>query len=145
MKNWVINEIDPDNDGDGLEDGIEIAGTAFVPRTGTDPNRADSDGDGASDAAEAAAGSNPGNKTEYLHFTRAAESGDGSSLAWQARSGKSYRIYAKTAWDGIPDGNLVATVPITGGSPPWFVTTGHVFDAEATNVDHRVYYVEVGP
>jgi hypothetical protein len=41
-----------DTDGDGLDDGDEVA-------IGTDPNNADTDGDGVSDGDEVAAGKNP--------------------------------------------------------------------------------------
>ncbi|WP_160134359.1 helix-turn-helix transcriptional regulator [Halococcus salsus] len=42
----------PDSDGDGIRDGVEI-------QRGTDPTRADSDGDGLSDSAELTLGTNP--------------------------------------------------------------------------------------
>lgn len=141
----VVDEIDPDNDGDGLGDGEEVTGSAFSPSTPTDLNRADSDGDGVTDGAESAAGSNPDNPTEYLHFTEVAGETAGPSLSWQARAGKRYRVYQKTPWDGVTDGTLVATVSAAGGSPPWFTTTGHVFDVEAGDASHRIYYIEVEP
>ena len=50
---------DPDTDGDGLEDGEEVA------TTGTDPALFDTDGDGLSDGLEIATGSNPLDPASY--------------------------------------------------------------------------------
>jgi hypothetical protein len=95
------------------------------------------------EGAEAAAGTNPDDDAVVLRFTGVAKSQDGPALSWQVRDGRCYRVYAKTSWDGIPYGTLVATVPATGGDPPWYTTTGRV--ADATGVGHRVHYLEVGP
>jgi len=53
--------LDPDDDGDGLDDAVETSTGVFVSAsdTGTDPNDPDSDGDGVSDGDEVARGTDP--------------------------------------------------------------------------------------
>lgn len=53
--------LDPDDDGDGLDDVVETGTGVFVSAsdTGTDPLNPDTDGDGVGDAEEVAAGSDP--------------------------------------------------------------------------------------
>lgn len=53
--------LDPDDDGDGLDDSVETNTGAFVSAgdTGTDPLLADSDGDGVPDGIETGGGSDP--------------------------------------------------------------------------------------
>lgn len=53
--------LDPDDDGDGLEDVHETATGLFVSatNTGSSPTNADSDGDGFDDGIEVASGSDP--------------------------------------------------------------------------------------
>ena len=53
--------LDPDDDGDGLDDGVETGTGVFLsPQdTGTDPLNPDTDGDGVPDGVEVEAGSDP--------------------------------------------------------------------------------------
>lgn len=53
--------LDPDDDGDGLDDAVETGTGVFVSAldTGTDPNDPDTDGDGFSDGDEVARGTDP--------------------------------------------------------------------------------------
>lgn len=62
--------LDPDDDGDGLDDAVETGTGVFVSllETGTDPLNPDSDGDGVPDGDEVEAGSDP-NDPESLPVT----------------------------------------------------------------------------
>jgi hypothetical protein len=53
--------LDPDDDGDGLDDAVETGTGVYVSAgdTGTDPNLADTDGDGIDDGDEVANGFDP--------------------------------------------------------------------------------------
>jgi hypothetical protein len=53
--------LDPDDDGDGLPDGVETGTGVFVSPTdtGTDPLEPDTDGDGFEDGTEVVAGTDP--------------------------------------------------------------------------------------
>ncbi|MEQ8273996.1 MAG: DUF4215 domain-containing protein [Deltaproteobacteria bacterium] len=78
--------LDPDTDGDGIDDGAEVAGgdpNAFDPGLDTNPADADTDDDGIADGAEAGFGTDPANPDS-----------DG---------------------DGILDGVEVSATPVSGG------------------------------
>ena len=90
-------ELDPDNDADGLEDEVELAGSGFDPQTVTDHNEADSDGDGAGDGDEAVAGTNPQDENAYLHFKAYVPLDEnGHRATWEGRAGRTYRVMAGT-------------------------------------------------
>jgi len=138
--NGVPVEADPDNDGDGLEDGSEVDGTAFDGYAVTDPNRADTDGDGMSDDAEARGMYDP---TDPGHLLRiiAFDTGNGTnSLTWIGRAGLN-RVYAgEELLSGAPT-QLLHEAAFGGGTPPWYKTTNsHSWAAGAS--PNRVYQVE---
>ncbi len=139
----LANEADPDNDNDGLGDEEELAGSAFIPATVTDLNNRDSDGDGASDGDEAGAGTNPQDNTMYLHITSIAkEAAGGVTVAWQAKAGKRYAVYALDSADAPRPGTKIGTdVTATGGTGPWYAT--HAEKVDAMELAKRFYYVKV--
>lgn len=136
------DELEQDNDNDGLTDLSEIQGTAFNPNTVTLVNLADSDGDGVPDGAEAIAGTNPDNIDAALEIIRIAQAGANRDVRWVARGGKTYVVYART---NLLSGSFtpIATNTAVGGVAPWFVTTNSIFDASSTNVEF--YAIEVLP
>lgn len=140
----VPDEIDPDNDQDGLEDEEELSGTAFNGLAVTDPNRSDTDGDGVGDAGEADAGTDPLDPDRYLRFTRI-ETPDGNlRLAWEARDGRRYRIYNLAAWPALHPRTLLASLEVAGGTPPWYVVTARTNLTGAATLDGpRMLFLEV--
>ena len=134
----VPDELDQDNDNDGLADAAEIAGAGFNPATATLVNLADTDGDGQLDGWEAVAGTDPTNANAVLEITSITNIGGSYSVAWVARSNKTYRLLRSD--DGrLPPTNLVATVtPTAFASAPWFVLTN--LTADAGSPSGRVFY-----
>lgn len=140
------DEIDPDNDEDGLWDLDEVAGTGFSPITATDLNEPDSDGDGATDGAEAGAQTDPLDATAYLHFTRIERDASGDvALDWMARENWLYQVYRIELATGLP-GTYLADVraPAVGGAGPWAVLTAGYTNA-GTDVRQTYYLKVVGP
>ena len=81
--------LDPDTDGDGIDDGAEVAGgdpNAFDPGIDTNPADADTDDDGIADGAEAGFGTDPSNPDSDM--------------------------------DGILDGVEVSAAPVPAGTNP---------------------------
>jgi len=117
----LSDEVDADNDNDGLADLDELLGTRFPVTTPTDVNSADSDGDGAGDAAEAAMASNPRDAQSLLRLTRVRlEPGGSVALAWQSQNGVTYAV----DWGASPRASaltnaLPGTVTASGGTGPW--------------------------
>jgi hypothetical protein len=142
----IADELDPDNDDDGLADIDELAGSAFDPATVTDLNLSDTDGDGMSDLVEASSGTDPLDASVLLHFTSVESSGDDLVLGWQARSNWTYRIRASDSI--IDDGDftniVVSSVLVTNSaSPPWYVTTNFYRQVGASaNHAKRFYIIE---
>lgn len=140
----TANELDPDNDNDGLSDRTELAGSAFDPATRTDVNNADSDGDEARDGAEAAAGTDPGSAASRLAITAAQRSGTGLQIDWAARSNRTYRVrYDGDLADGRPFTGVVATVTARAPAPPpWYAMTARVTATNPPSVRVKSYRVE---
>ncbi|MDD2456562.1 MAG: hypothetical protein PHG96_02220 [Kiritimatiellae bacterium] len=117
----LYDEIDADNDNDGLADIDELAGTCFPVTTPTEVNVADSDGDGADDGDEAVMNSNPRDAESLLRLTHIQMESDGSvALAWQAQEGVMYTVL----WGISPRASdvtnaLPGTVTANGGEGPW--------------------------
>lgn len=145
----VPDEIESDNDADGLADADEITGMGFDPPTATGINVADTDGDGASDGAEALAGTNPTNATAFLRITsiRVTNSAD-IAVAWVARSNKSYNVWADTnladgfTLSGTAGTNVLAVGP---ASAPWYVMTNVSVSTNALATNINFYRVQVLP
>lgn len=135
-------EIDPDNDGDGLADEIEINGSSFSPFSPTNPNLADSDGDGVTDRSESVAGTNPMDAAAMMEIVRISRGGI-ADIAWVARSNKTYKVlFAVTPLQPVT--NELTTVTATGfANAPWYVLTNTLTDGNAATT--RVYAIEVLP
>lgn len=142
----LANEVDFDNDADGLGDGDELAGGAFDPVTATDPNAPDSDGDGADDGAEAAAGTNPLDDGMSLRMVSIRDAGGQVEVGWLARQGWTYDVMADTDLTNRPPfTNTLAAGVIASGAAgaPWYALTNVYIDANAP--DRRFYRVRVSP
>ena len=140
----LANELDSDNDNDGLADATELTGTAFAPPTATDPNAADSDGDGVSDGAEALAGTDPLDARARLEIVGLVRTNAMTSLTWLARSQKRYRVmrHDDTRWtSGWLTGTTVTVTQPGQGS--WQVATGS-WDEVTGAVSNRFYRIELG-
>ena len=137
----IVDEDDPDDDGDGLDDADELSGDAFVPSTITDPMTADSDGDGMTDGDEAGAGSNPWDPNSLLRII-AVEGGDSHHVVtWQSRNGYAYDLnYAGRVAD-LATAATAATVTATGGVGPWGET--HSVATNTSGSEATFYRVEV--
>ena len=142
----LSNELDSDNDNDGLDDNDELAGSGFNPVTITDVNAVDTDGDGMSDGSEAVAGTDPTDNSASLQIVSIEPSGDDLIIGWQARSGNSYRVGGSFDLIADPDFNndVVHAVLVTNAAaPPWYVTTNYYRHVGAsTNMDSHFYIIE---
>jgi hypothetical protein len=134
----LADENDRDDDADGLDDGVELAGSSFDPRTSTDPLTADSDGDGANDAQEAGAGTDPLDPSRLFRIVDVAMEGGVARISWEARDGRTYEVLAAPNVELLREASVVDTVSASGGAPPWYSTT-----AVATNLltGARVHYL----
>ncbi len=139
----LADELDPDNDNDGLTDLDETAGGQFNPTTPTDLNNPDSDDDGTADGDEAVAGTDPLDDTAYLHITDLSVSGP-ATVTWTARGGKTYRLWYEDDLVGGA-GGLVTTITAIGGVAPWFETSATADDPAPGVAPHRAYIIEVLP
>jgi len=137
----LADELDRDNDNDGLADLSEVGGSGFSPATPTQVNVADSDGDGIPDGAESVAGTDPANMNAFLEIIRITQT-SGQDVGWIARGGKTYIVHART---NLLAGNFasIATNTAVGGVAPWFVVTNALTDVTA--VETEFYAVEVLP
>ena len=131
----MLNELDPDNDGDGLYDEDELTGAAFNPATPTDPNNPDSDDDGLSDWAESLAGTDPTNSAIRLIITGISHpDGTHTELRWLGRAGKTYEVLRN---DGaLAAGPFAAKGTTTDAGPgagSWHVVTNQWTDDAASS------------
>lgn len=140
--NGLPNELDPDNDGDGLWDHWEISGEKFNPPTPTDPNAPDSGNTGMSDYEAMVAGIDPHDPNAVFRIVALDTDGQDAAVTWRAR-GNHERIYVVRIIDDSLD-DIPATViwsnTVAGGSAPWYAT-----ETTITNeaVGARFYAVEV--
>jgi hypothetical protein len=141
-QNGIPDELDPDNDGDGLWDHWELSGEQFSPLTPTDPNRADTDGNNISDFEEMLAGTNPTDPEAGLNIISMKPDGLMGVVTWQAR-GNNERIYVlrvrDNSYDGIPD-IVIWSNTVAGGFPPWYAVTNTISEPLT---DGSFYAVEV--
>lgn len=138
----LADEIDADNDDDGLTDLAETGGGAFTPTTITYINDADSDDDGASDGDESVAMTNPLDDTSLLELL-SISSTPIIGVEWAARGGLTYNVLAVDDVTALGGAVVISNVTATGGSAPWFETTAAADDAGAPA--HRAYVIEVAP
>jgi len=138
----VPDELDRDNDGDGLFDIDELTGAPWGGLVTTDHNHPDTDRDGSSDGTELVAGTNPTDEDSVFQIIEIASDGSDAELTWTAR-GNHERIYVVKAIDGSYDGTpsvVVWSNTVAGGIAPWFETTETITDP---GVNTRFYAVEV--
>lgn len=138
------NEVDADNDSDGLFDIAEVEGSSFDPATGSNPNLADTDGDGITDYGEAVAGTNPDNSTSLLHIVSIADNAGDKEITYIAREGKTYRIRATEGT--FPEGSAVLDTQTEGVAVPgdWGMRTNVYVDSSAPS-STLVYAIEPLP
>lgn len=120
----LAREVNPDNDGDGLWDDLELTGSGFDPVTTTDLNTADTDGDGASDQEEAVAGTNPRDAEAFLHVSSLSLAPDSPDclIKWDARAGRNYRVIASSSLSPLlPFTTLAELRAPASGLGPWQV------------------------
>ena len=95
--------------------GQQAAATPGLPNgdTGVLPG-VDEDGDGVTNGEEAHAGTDPNDPMDYLHFTAAGRTLDGTLMTWTSVSGKAYLVeysvdLATESWVAITGAALPAT------------------------------------
>jgi len=131
---FVLHLEGPDTDGDGIDDGWEMAYFGTLARDGS----GDFDGDGQTDLQEYIAGTDPtGNNSTLRVLTLTLMGGGGTKLIWSATPGKSYQVQFKdclgdpAGWTNLPG------VAVANG------TTMSTVDTTAATGDHRFYRVMV--
>jgi hypothetical protein len=97
------DEIDFDNDNDGLEDLAEILGNSFNPYIPTGVNNPDTDGDGMKDGAEWTADTNPTNKSSVLTITDIKWQGTGMQVTWSGGVNARQYLLRKASLTSGPD------------------------------------------
>jgi hypothetical protein len=140
--NGIPDELDPDNDGDGLWDHWEITGEKFDPATPTDPNNPDSSGDGVSDYHAMVAGTDPTDPNATFRILEIDGDSADAQVTWLAR-GNHERIYVVRVIDDSYDDTPSAVIwsnTVAGGSAPWYATTQTISDP---STDARFFAVEV--
>jgi hypothetical protein len=143
------DELNPDNDRDGLMDGEEImAGSSLynsdtdgdglsdsdeAKTHGTSPILADSDADGMTDARELVAGTSPTNRASVLSVTCTLLSNGQKELSWFGVQGRAYTFQysdsLKTDWQSYP-------FEVTGAGATISFT-------DSANLSNRFYRVKV--
>jgi hypothetical protein len=142
----IINEYDPDNDGDDLEDSEELSGSEFSPTTVTDLNDADSDDDGMSDGEESVAGTDPLDVNALLAITAVTDLTNGTQISWLARSNKTYEVLWRTSLTNAGDYTSMDTVTVSAvAAGPWYVVTNAYDDLTHSTVSNGFYRILVQP
>lgn len=140
----VADEVDGDNDNDGLADLLEINGNGFAPVSPTLVNQADSDGDGTPDGAELAAGTDPNDFNAQLEIRSIVNASGARFVAWIARGNHERTYLLRTTPDArLAYGGVIFSNTVAGGTAPWFVVTNTLGDAVVSNT--LFYAVEVKP
>ncbi|HWB02797.1 MAG TPA: hypothetical protein VG796_07205 [Verrucomicrobiales bacterium] len=126
---------DPDSDGDGLPDGLEVSDTQ------TNPLLADSDWDGADDKSEIAAGTDPLANDSLFELTDFLQSNANQqlSLRWRSVAGKTYRVLGSDTLDRDFYQIISPELQASGDSMEWS-------GSEPDGIDRRAFFwVEVIP
>lgn len=141
----LVDELDGDNDGDGLTDLAEASGSGFSPQTVTDLNATDSDHDGMTDGEESVARTNPLDPGSLLAITGITlGSGPTAKLTWKARDGMNYNIYRTEDLTDPGASTYVTTVSAAGGTAPWYETSAST-DVDAATSTNAMFSVEIAP
>lgn len=138
----LADENDLNDDGDGLPDSVELAGSAFDPATPTDPLSTDSDADGSDDRDEAVAGTNPRNEDSRLEFISVSGADGDGTVVWRGRRDRRYAVLSGTNAVSLRDNpSLLGTVTAVGGAAPWYETETSF--TNSLTVRNRCYWVRV--
>ncbi len=119
-----------DSDGDGMDDDWEIAYFGDLSRDGS----GDFDGDGQTDLQEFRAGTDPTNKGSVLRAITVTRVGRGTTIFWNAITGRSYRVEFKQKLDDPAWTTVSGQVQVNG-------TTGWIDDSTASPASQRFYRV----
>ena len=140
------DELEEDNDGDGLADAEEIRGTPWHPAPVTsNPNHPDSDADGFSDAAEAAAGTDPTDAGDFLSLLLRPLPAGGMRVEWPARNGRHYRVHRLAAPDAFPGVVRHAVTHSNTAPGPFFAGWEGFDDLAPLPAPSAFYAIEVVP
>jgi len=143
--NGIPDELDPDNDGDALEDTEELSGSAFSPITATDVNDPDTDGDGMSDGDEALSGTNPQDTNSLLVITEIGWLTNGYDVTWLARSNVTYEVYFDNNLTDTVDFVSFDTVTVTAvAAAPWYAVSNTYSDLARSGTS-GFYQVRINP
>lgn len=121
-KDGFYDEIDFDNDNDGLEDLPEILGNSFSPYIPTNVNNPDTDVDGMNDGAEWTSDTNPTNKSSVLTITDIKWQGAGIQVTWSGGVNARQYILRSESLTSRPD----AWESIFTNQPPTLTSTSIV-------------------
>jgi hypothetical protein len=102
-KDGFYDEIDLDNDNDGLEDLTETLGNSFSPSIPTGVNNPDTDADGMNDGAEWMSDTNPTNKSSVLMITDIKWQGAGMQVTWSGGVNARQYLLRKASLTSLPD------------------------------------------
>lgn len=115
----LCDEVDTDDDNDGILDGSELQGMAFEPATPTDPFLSDTDSDGASDMDEARARTNPQDSEGCFAMLHFAVSNGFARMSWKGREGTVYHVLSRTNPCAESAPSSVSTVTAVNGTGLW--------------------------
>ncbi len=140
--NGLPDELDPDNDGDGLWDHWEISGEKFDPATPTDPNNPDTSGDGVSDFDAMIAGTDPTDPGSAFRILHIEEDDGAAAVTWLARGNHDRTYVVRTiddSYDATPS-TVIWSNTVGGGEAPWYAVETTITN---TTGNARFFAVEV--
>ena len=137
--NGIPNENDPDDDGDGISDAMELNGSAFSPQTPTSILESDTDNDGLTDEEERICGTDPTNESEALRVEIELEN-ERTVISWGGREGKIYDVLFATSITQMLENPLVVETLTAGdGTGVWMKTQCmHTNNQTAASVLYRI-------
>lgn len=136
-------EMDPDDDGDGLPDWDEVTGTAFLGFAVTDPDRADTDGDGMDDYKEALLLFDPNDPLHALCFVAVTNTPSGLNLVWTTRGGGTTNdVWWSSSLGAGAFSNLYDSIVVFGGLPPWHKRTV-VIPLPVSSTSNRFFRISI--
>ena len=137
----VPDELDDDNDGDGLEDRAELEGSEFEAAWGvvaaTDLNEADSDGDESGDSHELGAGTDPNDAASQFRITGIQHEAGGTRVSWRGRgAGSRYQVLYRDGSYAVPTDLLEEIAVDVFDGAPWYATEASILDDDGADVRH---------